>query len=312
MNGSELPWIVRTHGLSKRYGELEALKGVDLTIPPGSVGLLGPNGAGKSTLIKCLLGLLDLTDGSFNILGYDSTTREGKVLSRQRIGYVPEDDCLINSMNALSFVKFMGEVSGLPPGDSMQRAHEVLHYVGIGDERYRPVGTYSTGMKQKVKLAQALVHDPELLILDEPTNGMDPKGRQEMLDLILDISSSHGKNILFSSHLLPDVEHVCESVIILDEGRIVEQGNISELKGESAFYEIRIKGDQDLFFGILKDMGLDAVRTGSLFKVPYREGLLDSLFREVRGKGIQIRHARRFTLTLEDLFVRNIKRGEVR
>ena len=247
MPGKEMEIVVTTKGLSKDYKGLTALNGVELEIPSGPIGLLGPNGAGKSTLIKCLLGLVKPTAGESTILGYSSKNFSTMLEGRSRVGYVPENYCLIPSMDGVSFVKYMGELSGLPPMDAMQRAHEVLHYVGIGDERYRKIGTYSTGMQQKIKLAQAIVHDPELIILDEPTNGMDPQGRQEMLDLIRDIAENHKKNIILSSHLLPDVEYICEHVIILNFGNILIQGNINDLMGEHEEYEIRIKGEEKEF-----------------------------------------------------------------
>ncbi len=302
--------VIRTTGLVKKYGGLRALKGLDLDIKKGPVGLLGPNGAGKSTLIKCLLGLITPTEGTSMILGHSSEDLREQLVARRKIGYVPENDCLITKMNGLSFVKYMGEISGLPPSDAMQRAHEVLHYVGIGDERYRRISTYSTGMKQKVKLAQAIVHDPELVILDEPTNGMDPKGRQEMLELIQDLTRSHGKDILFSSHLLPDVEYVCDHVIILDQGEKVEQGNINTLKGDVKHLEIRIKGDEQVFKKALLDLGLEHMRTGSYFMIPYSEGILDMIYVGIKGKQIQIRHAKSTTMSLEDLFVKNIVKGD--
>lgn len=301
--------VISTSNLVKTYGDLMALKGLNLSVPAGPVGLLGPNGAGKSTLIKCILGLVDKTSGSSTILGYSSEDLQERLEARMKVGYVPENDCTINSMNGLMFVKYMGEISGLPPSDAMQRAHEVLHYVGIGDERYRKISTYSTGMKQKIKLAQAMVHDPDLVILDEPTNGMDPKGRQEMLDLILDISRSHGKNILFSSHLLPDVEYICDMVVIMNQGKVVEKGRIQDLKGEVTYYEIRIKGDEKQFERILKDLGLTHERAGSFFKIPYRDGLLNRIYEKLEGSDLQLRHAAKSTMTLEDLFVKHIGEG---
>ncbi len=306
MSGRGNSAVISTTGLTKSYGDLMALKGLNLDIQPGPVGLLGPNGAGKSTFIKCILGLLEATSGSSTVLGFSSDTLSERLSARMKVGYVPENDCLINSMNGLKFVKYMGEISGLPPSDAMQRAHEVLHYVGIGDERYRRISTYSTGMKQKIKLAQAMVHDPDLVILDEPTNGMDPKGRKEMLDLIVDISDSHGKNVLFSSHLLPDVEYICDMVVIMDQGRVVEKGRILDLKGEVTYYEIRIKGDEKGFGDILKGMGLTYERAGSFFKVPYKEGLLDEIYSGIDRTDIQLRHATKSTMSLEDLFVKNI------
>jgi len=301
--------IIETSSLSKDYQGLMALNSVDISIPSGAVGLLGPNGAGKSTLIKCLLGLVVPSSGSSSMLGLPSDRVGSNTGGREKVGYVPENDCLIPNMDAVSFVKYMGEISGLPPMDAMQRAHEVLHYVGIGDERYRKIGTYSTGMKQKIKLAQAIVHDPELIILDEPTNGMDPKGRQEMLDLIKDIHENHGKNILLSSHLLPDVEYICEHVVIMNNGAVLVQGMIRDLTTASDEYEIRIKGDEEQFRSLLSGMGMEFQKKGTFFMVRSREELLGRLYPAIKGKDIQIRHATRYRQTLEDIFMGRVKAG---
>ncbi|MGA1820766.1 MAG: ABC transporter ATP-binding protein [Thermoplasmatota archaeon] len=309
MTGNDGVSVVSTKGLTKHYKGLVALNSVDLEIPPGPVGLLGPNGAGKSTLIKCLLGLVRPSSGESVILGSSSRTLGESLEARSKIGYVPENDCLIPDMDAVTYVKYMGEVSGLPSMDAMQRAHEVLHYVGIGDERYRSIETYSTGMKQKVKLAQALVHDPEFIILDEPTNGMDPKGREEMLELIRDIARNHRKNILLSSHLLPDVEFICDHVIILNFGNVLVEGDIRELTAESEEYEVRIKGDEELFRKVLDGMGLAWNKKGMFFNILSKEDVLMDLYQAVSGHDIQIRHATRRRKTLEDLFVMKVTGG---
>ncbi len=301
--------IIETTSLSKDYQGLMALNSVDLSIPAGAVGLLGPNGAGKSTLIKCLLGLVVPSSGTSKVLGLSTEKLQTHIQAREKVGYVPENDCLIPNMDAVSFVKYMGEISGLPPMDAMQRAHEALHYVGIGDERYRKISTYSTGMKQKIKLAQAIVHDPELIILDEPTNGMDPKGRQEMLDLIKDIHLNHGKNILLSSHLLPDVEYICEHVVILNNGSVLVQGMIRDLTTTSDEYEIRIKGDEEQFKKVLTEMKLSFQKKGSFFMVRSKEDLLVRLYPAIKDKDIQIRHATRYRQTLEDIFMGKVTAG---
>jgi ABC-2 type transport system ATP-binding protein len=186
-----MPPIIDLEGVSVRYGKNAALRDVSVSFPSGAVGLLGPNGAGKSTLLKSVLGLLVPERGRLRVLGLD--VRHSPLQIRRRIGYMPESDAHIPGMNAVAFVAYCGELAGLPRADAMQRAHEVLYYVGLGEARYRNVEQYSTGMKQRIKLAQALVHDPELLFLDEPTNGMDPKGRDEMLELVRDIA--HNKQI---------------------------------------------------------------------------------------------------------------------
>ena len=196
-----MPPVVDLQNVTVRYGTNAALRDVTVAFPSGAIGLLGPNGAGKSTMIKALLGLLAPERGQMTVLGLD--VRHAPLQIRRRIGYMPESDTHIPGMNAVSFVAFCGELAGLPRSDAMQRAHEVLYYVGLGEARYRNVEQYSTGMKQRIKLAQALVHDPELLFLDEPTNGMDPKGRDEMLDLVRDIAHNKQMNLILSSHLFP-------------------------------------------------------------------------------------------------------------
>src|SRR6267378_329649 len=224
------------------YGRSEALRDVTTTFSAGAVGLLGPNGAGKSTMIKALLGFIPPERGRMRVLGYD--VAESPLEIRARIGYMPESDAHIPGMNAVSFVAYCGQLAGLPAVDAMQRAHEVLYYVGLGEARYRNVETYSTGMKQRIKLAQALVHDPDLLFLDEPTNGMDPKGRDEMLELVRDLAHNKGVSLILSSHLLPDVEYTCDYVVVMDKGQVATQGPIDELKGPTGrVYELRIKGD---------------------------------------------------------------------
>ncbi len=221
--------VVHLDAVSVIYGKNQALKGVSAKFARGAVGLLGPNGAGKSTMLKALLGFVKPTTGRMTVLGLDVAKSPLEI--RARIGYMPENDAHIPGMNAVSFVGYCGELAGLPPVDAMQRAHEVLYYVGLGEARYRNIETYSTGMKQRIKLAQALVHDPDLLFLDEPTNGMDPKGRDEMLELIRDLGHNKNVNLILSSHLLPDVEFTCDHIIVMDKGNVVAQGPIEELKG---------------------------------------------------------------------------------
>src|SRR5262252_4191135 len=248
--------VVTLEGVTVLYGRNAALRDVTTTFSGGAVGLLGPNGAGKSTMIKALLGFVVPDRGQMRVLGLDVAASPLEI--RARVGYMPETDGHIPGMNAVSFVAYCGELAGLPPVDAMQRAHEVLFYVGLGEARYRNVETYSTGMKQRIKLAQALVHDPDLLFLDEPTNGMDPKGRDEMLELIRDLGHNKGVNLILSSHLLPDVEYTCDHVIVLDKGRVAAQGPIAQLKGPGGrIYELRIKGDVLGFLEALARRGMD-------------------------------------------------------
>src|SRR5215470_7769043 len=213
--------VVQLDGVTVIYGKNQALKDVTARFAKGAVGLLGPNGAGKSTLLKALLGFVKPDQGKMTVLEMD--VAQAPLAIRARIGYMPESDAHIPGMNAVTFVGYCGQLAGLPPADAMQRAHEVLYYVGLGEARYRNVETYSTGMKQRIKLAQALVHDPDLLFLDEPTNGMDPKGRDEMLELIRDLGHNKNVNLILCSHLLPDVEYCCERVVVMDKARVATQ-----------------------------------------------------------------------------------------
>src|SRR5204863_5464918 len=248
--------VVTLDHVTVAYGRSPALQDVTTTFASGAVGLLGPNGAGKSTMIKALLGFIVPEQGRMGILGLDVAASSLEI--RARVGYMPESDAHIPGMNAVTFVAYCGELAGLPRVDAMQRAHEVLFYVGLGEARYRNVETYSTGMKQRVKLAQALVHDPELLFLDEPTNGMDPKGRDEMLALVRDIAARKGMTLILSSHLLPDVEFACDHVVVLHKGAIATQGPIAALKGPSGrVFELRVKGDEARFADAIRAEGLE-------------------------------------------------------
>ncbi|MBW7927789.1 MAG: ABC transporter ATP-binding protein [Fimbriimonadaceae bacterium] len=220
--------VAEIRNLTVRYGNFTALDDFSATIPEGCVGLLGPNGAGKTTLIKTLLGFVAPADGGGSVLGHDIRT-EGRYI-RQKIGLMPEQDCHIPGMSAVMFVAFAGELAGMPKENAVSRAHEVLEYCGLGEARYRNVETYSTGMKQRIKLAQALVHGPKLLLLDEPTNGLDPQGREEMLELIRSISHGKGVNVLVSSHLLKDIERTCDEVVVVAKGQLRASGAIKDLK----------------------------------------------------------------------------------
>jgi ABC-2 type transport system ATP-binding protein len=290
-----------------RYGRQEALRDVTAAFPAGAVGLLGPNGAGKSTMIRSLLGFIVPDHGAMRVLGLDVRTSALEI--RRRIGYMPESDAHIPGMNAVSFVAYCGELSGLPRADAMQRAHEVLYYVGLGEARYRNLETYSTGMKQRIKLAQALVHDPDLLFLDEPTNGMDPKGRDEMLELIRDVAHNKGMNLILASHLLPDVEFTCDHVIVMDKGAVATQGPIASLKGQGGrVYELRIKGDTAAFVQHLAGAGLECRETEEdVMRVFAPEGKdAQFLFQLAAQHGMQVRHLRPSVPTLEDVFARAV------
>ncbi|MCZ6675789.1 MAG: ABC transporter ATP-binding protein [Candidatus Poribacteria bacterium] len=295
--------VIEVKDLSISFGSTKVLNHISLDIAGGAVGLLGPNGAGKSTLIKTLLGFLTPDTGSATVLDMD--VRTGTIDIRQQVGYMPENECHIPGMNAVSFVAYAGELCGMPASDAMQRAHEVLYYVGLEEARYRLVETYSAGMKQRIKLAQALVHDPKLLFLDEPTNAMDPSGRQEMLDLIKDISTHKNIHIIFSSHLLPDVEYVCRDIVALHHGNVIVQGNIEALKDSNRqAYELKIKGDREAYLAALGRHGCRWQPTEqSSLRVILPE-LMDSnvFFRLALETGVQIRHLKSIRQSLEDIF----------
>src|SRR6266853_1218426 len=252
--------VVTLENVTVAYGRSPALSDVTTTFVSGAVGLLGPNGAGKSTMIKALLGFIVPSQGRMRVLGLDVATSPVEI--RARIGYMPENDAHIPGLNAVSFVGYCGELAGLPRADAIQRAHEVLFYVGLGEARYRNVDTYSTGMKQRIKLAQALVHDPDLLLLDEPTNGMDPSGREEMLALIRDLAHNKQISLILSSHMMPDVESVCDSVVVMNHGTVVMRGPIATLKGPSGrMFEVRVKGDRAAFVERLHSQAFDCRET---------------------------------------------------
>jgi ABC-2 type transport system ATP-binding protein len=302
--------VVALDRVTVAYGRSVALREVTAGFSAGTVGLLGPNGAGKSTLIKALLGFVTPSDGRMRVLGMDVAASPLDI--RARVGYMPENDAHVPGMNAVSFVAYCGELAGLPRVDAMQRAHEVLFYVGLGEARYRNVETYSTGMKQRIKLAQALVHDPDLLLLDEPTNGMDPKGRDEMLELIRDLGHNKGVNLILSSHLLPDVEFACDDVVVIDKGRVAVQGPIDHLKQpRGRVFELRVKpgaGGLDAFIEALRGAGLDCHATDDdvmrVF-VPGESGAR-RVFELAAVSDAQVRHLRPSVPTLEDVFAHAI------
>jgi ABC-2 type transport system ATP-binding protein len=301
---------VHLDGVTVIYGKNRALNNVTARFARGAVGLLGPNGAGKSTMLKSLLGFVKPDQGRMSVLGMNVAERPLEI--RARIGYMPESDAHIPGMNAVSFVAYCGQLAGLPAVDAMQRAHEVLYYVGLGEARYRNIETYSTGMKQRIKLAQALVHDPDLLFLDEPTNGMDPKGRDEMLDLVRDLGHNKNVSLILSSHLLPDVEYTCDYVVVMDKGQVATQGPIEELKGPAGrVFELRIKGDLPAFIDVLRAAGMECHSTDDdvmrVF-VPADRGAAGTEHRAIFALAaehrIQIRHLRPSVPTLEDVFAK--------
>ncbi|POM25348.1 putative ABC transporter ATP-binding protein YxlF [Actinomadura rubteroloni] len=235
--------IIAAQGLTMRFPRVTALDSLDVSVEAGVVGLVGANGAGKSTLIKILLGLLPPTEGRASVLGLD-IAREGAAI-RERVGFMPEYDCLPPDVSATEFVVHMARMCGLPPPAARERAADVLRHVGLYEERYRPIGGYSTGMKQKVKLAQALVHDPRLVFLDEPTNGLDPAGRDEMLALIRRIGSEFGISVLVTSHLLGELERVCDHVVIIDGGKLLRSQAVESFTAVSGVLTVEVQDGRD-------------------------------------------------------------------
>jgi ABC-2 type transport system ATP-binding protein len=248
--------FIELDNVSRWFGTQQALKDVSLRLEHGRIGLLGPNGAGKSTLMKILLGLLPPSTGSGKVLGHE--LHSGGVALRRAIGYMPEADALVPGLRGADYVALAGELYGMPRKQALRRAHEVLSYLDLGEARYRRLEEYSTGMRQRLKLAQALVHDPPALLLDEPTSGMDPAGRDGMLDLLVRLGQDHGKAVLVSTHLLGDVDKVCDAVVILHHGRILCQGPVTELcRRRQDRYRLQIQGEPN---GFLEELRLEGVQ----------------------------------------------------
>jgi ABC-2 type transport system ATP-binding protein len=293
--------------VTKTYGRITALKQLSASVPAGAVGLLGPNGAGKTTLIRTLLGLITIDSGNGQILGMDIHAQRLDI--RQAVGFVPEDECLFPGVPGIEFASYAGELCGMSTADAMQRAHEVLNYVGLGEARYRNVESYSSGMKQRLKLASAIVHDPRLLILDEPTNGMDPTGRQEILELARDLAHNKGMSLLFSSHLLPDVEAVCDHVVVLGGGELLAEGQIQELKKlHACCYEVRLKAEPEHFARRLLEAGCDAEHRDDMLLVRLPAGRNERLIWDLAASsGDQIRYLRPQRSTLEEVFLQAVE-----
>lgn len=301
--------LFQLEDVTKTYGRVTALNQLSATAPAGAIGLLGPNGSGKTTMIRALLGLIRLDSGGGRVLGMD--IRERQLDIRRAVGFAPENECLFPHVVGVGFVAYAGELVGMRPVDALQRAHEVLDYVGLGEARYRKVESYSTGMKQRLKLASAIVHDPKLLILDEPTNGMDPAGRQEVLELARDLAHNKGMSLLVSSHLLPDVEFVCNHVIVLGGGRLLAAGNIQELKQvHQQSFEVRLKADMRSFAERLVTSGCKVTAHDDTLLVELAEGQLPRLLWETAASaGEQIRYFRPRRSTLEEVFLEAVEQA---
>ena len=297
--------VIELAGLTVRFGKREILKNLHVAFAGRTIGLLGPNGAGKSTLIQTLLGFCPLSSGTARVFGHDVRREMNRI--RSLVGYMPENDSFIANMNAVSFVRMMGELSGLPAEAALERAHEVLFYVGLGEARYRQLGTYSLGMKQLAKLAQALVHGPRLLILDEPTNGLDPAARQRMLRLIREMKEAGEMHLLLCSHLLRDVEETCQEVLILKDGRVVHYSNLEEeRRANKRFVEIETAGNDAGLAEQLSSMGCACTTTGvGRFRMVVPEGFeLREIYRVAAARDLQLRRLSHRRDTLEDIFLK--------
>ncbi|MHA2005150.1 MAG: ATP-binding cassette domain-containing protein [Candidatus Thorarchaeota archaeon] len=297
--------------LSKFYGPTMALDKVTIAAPKRAVGLLGPNGAGKTTLIRILMGIIRHSSGSGTVLGYDFCDSIQEI--RDHVGYSPEFTPMIPDVSAMKYVTFMGKLSGLASVEAAQRAHDTLHYVGLAEERYRPLREFSTGMMQKCKLAAALVHDPDLVILDEPTDGLDPTGRQQMLELIERLYKDEGKSLIVSSHLLFDVERVCDWVMVLGRGQLVTSGEMSSLLADtSGMLRVRITGDVLSFSRKLTAKGLEVEVDSPFLDVKRDNGTEMAILEEVnRDPNVSLRYLGSRTRTLEDVFISIVEGREL-
>lgn len=292
-------------GLEVQLAKRTILKDLTCSLTGRTIGLLGPNGAGKSTLINTLLGFHRPSKGTARVLGEDIRTGLDRI--RATVGFMPENDSFIANMTAVSFIKMMAELSGLPEEAALERAHESLYYVGLGESRYRKLGTYSLGMKQLAKLAQALVHGPKLVILDEPTNGLDPPGRQRMIRMIREMKESSEVRLLICSHLLRDIEETCEEVLILKQGRIVHYSNLEqERKANLRFVEIETHGEDSGFIEALEKLGCECAIAGERrLKMVLSEGIeIRDLYQIADARNVQLRRLNYRRDSLEDIFLK--------
>jgi ABC-2 type transport system ATP-binding protein len=297
--------VIQLDHLGVRFGKRDILRDLNGTLSGRSIGLLGPNGAGKSTLINTLLGFYPVSSGTARVLGLDIRTQIQQI--RTVVGYMPENDSFIYNMTAVAFIRLMAELSGLPSEAALERAHEALFYVGLGEARYRKLGTYSLGMKQMAKLAQAIVHGPKLLILDEPTNGLDPAARARMIRLIQEMRDSKDLHVVLCSHLLRDVEETCEEVLILKQGQIVHYSNLEEeRRANKKFVEIEASGDEAGFAAALQGLGCEcAVAGGNRIKAVLSEGMeIRDIYRVAAAREVQLRRLNYRRDTLEDIFLK--------
>ena len=294
--------IIESTALTKSYGPHVALDSLDIRIEKGSTGLLGPNGAGKSTFLKTILGLIQLTSGEGKVLGFDIRTQGDQI--RQRIGYMPEYDALNPNMDAIHQVRYSGELIGMNPNVALQRAHQALEYVGLGEQRYREVSTFSTGMKQATKLACALIHDPDLIIADEPSNGLDAQAREFMLNTLETTVNQGQRSVLMASHLMDDVERVCENIVLLHKGKLAAQGKIEDLKAIDKEVEIHVWGSPGKMEETLADRGLKVRREGRVMRVGHNgDETYNQILQAAADIGTQVRRMHDHEASLEDLFL---------
>ncbi len=295
--------LISANSLRKMYGPHLALDDINLEIPHGAIGILGPNGAGKSTFFKCLLGLIKTTSGDGTVLGYDIRT-EGHLI-RSKIGYMPEYDSLDPGLSAIDQVRYSGELLGMNPDAATQRAHEVLQYVGLKDQRYRKIETFSTGMKQAAKLACALVHDPEILICDEPTNGLDQRAREFMLQTLRKTVQEGGRSVLMSSHVMDDVESVCDRIVMIHKGKIVVHRSIDDMvKQVEKEIEISVWGGASKMEKELTSRGLSVRRMGRNMRVTkIDENIYSDILSSAAKAKVQVRKMSEYEPDLEDIFL---------
>lgn len=308
-SASDAP-VIDLHGLSVTFGRRPILKNLRGDLRGKAIGLLGPNGAGKTTLIHTLLGFHFPTAGTAEIFGKDIVNDAKQI--KALVGYMPERDSFISKMSAVHFVRLMAELSGLPSEAALERAHEALFYVGLGEARYRRLETYSLGMKQLAKLAQAIVHGPRLIFLDEPTNGLDPPARLRMIKLIREIRDSGQANIVLSSHLLLDVEECCDEILILRDGQIAVYCNLEEeRKSNRKFLMLETRGDQAKFVAALSGLGCEYATTGDhRLKVVLQEGVeVRDLYRLADQEQVQLRRLSYKRDSLEDIFLKAMENG---
>ena len=295
--------ILDLDAVSKYYGRFQALDCVTVAVQPGAIGLLGPNGAGKSTLIKALLGLVRLTSGRATVLGFDARQESRKI--REVVGYVPEDDCATAGLKGVQAVALAGELAGLPARTALRRAHEILDYVMLAEQRYREVQTYSTGMRQKIKLAQALIHSPQLVFLDEPTSGLDPAGRDKMLALIRNLAQKKGVSVVVSTHILSDIEACCDAVMILGRGKLLVYDTIRNLQHSvDPSCEVTVDGDPAALCQALTAVGARCtVSAPGGLSVAGTTDLGQKVLEAARHSGVVVRGIVPSRTSLEDIFL---------